>query len=315
MQRRRDQAGRRRKRRNGKRVKSAFASIVGRPSSGKSTLLNSLCGHKISIVSPVPQTTRNKVRGVLTEDRGQIVFVDTPGFHVSTRKFNLRMTDLVRSALDETDLVLYVLDATRAPGDEETTIAGLLRKVSLPIVAAVNKIDISQNRAAVGRTFLEENLKRVVAVVEVSALVGTGIETLKNELFSAAPEGDPMYPSEFYTDQPPEFRVAEIIREKAIMQTRKEVPHAVFVDVSEMEVRKGRNGKVLWIRAFLMVERDSQKGIIVGKGGEKIRDIRIAAQREIEEIFPYPSVYLDLRVKVNPDWRSNDSVLRKIAGS
>lgn len=294
-------------------MKAAFVSIIGRPSSGKSTLLNSLCGQKISIVSPVPQTTRAKVRGILNDDRGQLVFIDTPGFHDSKRKYNRRMIDLVAAALEETEVSLYVVDAARSPGAEEEGIARMLAETRNPIVVAINKIDLPSAKRNPARTFVESVLP-AARPVEISATVGTGLDVLKTTLFAVAPDGELMYPADYYTDQPPEFRVSELIREKAILHTHHEVPHALYVEVSEMDVRKSRAGKTLWIRAFLMVERESQKGIVVGRGGEKIRAIRIAAQEEIEALFPYDSVYLDLRVKVNPNWRSNDAVLRRIGG-
>jgi GTP-binding protein Era len=292
-------------------AKAAFVAIVGRPSSGKSTLLNALCGHKISIVSPVPQTTRNKVRGILTEKRGQLVFIDTPGFHHSSRKFNTHMKDLVTSALGETDFALYVVDAARPPATEEQELAQALAAHGGPVVAAVNKTDLPRAKPKELSRFVASNVPGARAVT-VSALSGDGLDGLKSALFEAAPEGEPMYPEELYTDQDPQFRAAEIIREKAMLLTRQEVPHALFVDIADMEVRN--DGNLLWIRAFIMVERETQKGIVVGKGGEKIREIRTSAHRELKRLFPY-AVHLDLRVKVAPNWRANDALVRRLTGS
>lgn len=291
--------------------RSAFVAIVGRPSSGKSTLLNALCGHKISIVSPVPQTTRNKVRGILTEKRGQIVFIDTPGFHHSTRKFNSHMKDLVRSALAETDFALYVLDASRPPATEEQELAQTIAAHGGRVVAAVNKTDLPRANPEELELFLAGSVAGAVPV-RLSALTGEGLETLKSTLFDTAPEGEAMYPEDIYTDQDPQFRAAEIIREKAMLLTRQEVPHALFVEIADMEVRN--DGKLLWIRAFLMVERETQKGIVVGKAGDKIRDIRVAAHKELTKLFPY-AVHLDLRVKVSSNWRANDTLVRRLTGS
>ncbi|HUX12757.1 MAG TPA: GTPase Era [Spirochaetia bacterium] len=292
-------------------TRAAFVAIVGRPSSGKSTLLNALCEQKISIVSPVPQTTRNKVRGVLTAPPGQLVFIDTPGFHHSDRKFNLHLKDLVSSALAETDFALYVLDASRPPATEEEELAKIIAEHGGRVVVAVNKIDLKRAVPDVVEQFVMGAIP-TAHPFRISALAGTGVDRLKEALFEAAPEGEPMYPADIYTDQEPNFRVAEIIREKAILLTRQEVPHALFVDIADMEVHA--EGTTLWIRAFIMVERESQKGIVVGKGGEKIRDIRVASQKEIARLFPY-SVHLDLRVKVAANWRANDKLVRRLTGS
>jgi GTP-binding protein Era len=288
--------------------KSAFAAIVGRPSAGKSSLLNRMSGHKISIVAPVPQTTRNKVRGIVTRDEGQLVFLDTPGFHASDRKFNLYMKELVTSALDEVDLVLYVVDAARPTGDEERAVMELLKAFSGKTVIALNKIDAGRARTVQTEAMLAAEFPGT-RIVKTSAVTGEGVDTLVGVLLEAAPEGDLLYPEEIYTDQDPEFRVSEIIREKAFLEVRQEVPHSLYVEVSDMEMRERE--QLLWIRAFITVERESQKGILVGKGGEKIREIRVSAQRELNEIFPY-RVHLDLRVKVNPRWRRDDRLLRKL---
>ncbi|MGM0675012.1 MAG: GTPase Era, partial [Spirochaetota bacterium] len=331
-----------------------FVAIVGRPSSGKSTLLNAICGHKISIVSPTPQTTRNKIRGILTDERGQIVFLDTPGFHNSERKFNLHMREIVTESLNEVEAVLYLLDATRRPGEEESQLAEVLRSVSVPVVCAVNKVDHEDADPQAARSFLAEHLPAdgayatgasagetpdagappdgAQAIHEVSALSGTGLSQLTSALFSHLEEGEYYYPDEFYTDQDPGLRIAEIVREKAISQLKQEIPHALYVEISDMEMREARSGGAgrggnpgapgggggrdggagehLWVRAFVTVERESQKGIVIGHGGERIRAVRIDSEAELAELFPYP-VKLDLRVKVQPKWRTNDTLLSR----
>lgn len=289
-------------------MKSAFVSIVGRPSSGKSTLLNVITGHKVSITAAAPQTTRNKIRGIYTEPRGQLVFIDTPGFHLSDKKFNLHMTGLVASSLEEIDLVLYVLDSSREPGEEEDKLVQMVRPFQNKTIAALNKIDLSGADPARSRNYLQENIPET-QVLELSALTGSGVPKLVDTLFSLAPEGEMMYPEEFYTDQEPEFRISEIIREKAVQRVRQEVPHSLYVEIADMEERK--EGSQLWVRAFLVVERDSQKGILVGKGGEMIKTVRQEAQREIGKLFPY-RIHLDLRVKVNPKWRRKDQLLDRM---
>jgi GTPase len=289
-------------------MKSAIIAIVGRPSSGKSTLINALCGGKVSIVSPVPQTTRNRVRGILTTEEGQIVFIDTPGFHLSEKKFNKYMTDLVSSTIAETDLALYVVDGTRAVGDEERALLQALRSYSRPIVACMNKADADSPTWAEVKRVVEAELPQV-PLLEISALKGSGLDALRERLFALCPEGDQMYPPDYYTDQTPEFRVAEIVREKAMLQTREEVPHALYVRIEDLEMRD--EGATMWARGFICVERESQKGIVVGRGGDRIRAIVQEAERELCEIFPW-AVKLDMRVKVDHQWRKRDPLLKKM---
>jgi GTPase len=289
-------------------VKSAVVAVVGRPSSGKSTLVNALCGGKVSIVSPVPQTTRNRVRGILNDPRGQLVFIDTPGFHLSQRKINVYMTDLVSAVLSEVDVVLYVVDGTREAGEEERLIQQAVRASARPLVITVNKHDAPGPAwngvlTAVSAAFPSN------APLQISALAAEGLGELKDALFAAAPEGDQLYPEDFYTDQTPEFRVSEIIREKATLQTREEVPHALYVRIEDLEMRNG--GALLWVRGFICVERESQKGIVVGRDGERIKSIVRDAELELCEIFPY-RVKLDIRVKVDREWRKRDPLLRKL---
>ena len=300
-------------------MKSGFVAVIGRPSSGKSSILNAVCGHKVAITSPTPQTTRNKIRGIYTESRGQLVFLDTPGYHLSEKKINKHMVELIAGTLKEIDAVLYVMDAGRPPGPEEEKIAEDLAPYQGRLVVACNKQDLPGNATGQIRAFIDKKLPNCIWR-ETSAKTGSGLEGLVSALFELAPEGGLMYPEEFYTDQDPEFRTAEIIREKALHRVRQEVPHALYVEISDMEVHdadrdtgKGPCNKpaTLWIRAFLMVERESQKGILIGKGGAVIKAIRTEAQRELAELFPY-RVHLDLRVKVNRNWRKNDILLKKL---
>jgi GTPase len=289
-------------------VKSAVVAIVGRPSAGKSTLVNALCGGKVSIVSPVPQTTRNRVRGILTAAEGQLVFIDTPGFHLSEKKFNRYMADLVSSAVAEADLALYVVDGTREPGEEERALRGVLRGSPRPVVACVNKED-SRGPAWPAATEALAAEMPGVPVVEISALKETGLDALRERLFALSPEGEQMYPPDYYTDQPPDFRVAEIVREKAMLQTREEVPHSLYVRIEDLEMID--DGATMWVRGFICVERESQKGIVVGRGGERIRAIVQEAERDLNEIFPW-SVKLDMRVRVDHEWRKRDPLLKKM---
>jgi GTPase len=285
-----------------------MVAVVGRPSSGKSTLVNTLCGAKVSIVSPVPQTTRNRVRGILNDPRGQIVFIDTPGFHLSQKKLNTYMTDLVSATLSEVDIVLYVVDGTRGTGDEERAIQQAVRRASRPLVTCMNKHDSPGPDWQAIRAAVAEALPGV-QIIEISARTGDGLADLKDFLFTSAPEGDQMYPEDYYTDQTPDFRISEIIREKAMLQTREEVPHSLYVRIEDIEMHD--NGGTLWARGFVCVERESQKGIVVGRAGERIKSIVHEAEQELSEIFPY-AVKLDLRVKVDHEWRKRDPLLKKL---
>ena len=287
-------------------TKSAVVAVIGRPSVGKSTLMNRICGYKISIVTPVPQTTRNRVRGIYTDDRGQLVFIDTPGYHNSTKKFNRAMRSLVSEELGDADIVLAVIDLARESGAEEQSLLDALRPHLDKSVVALNKADIASRRPAEAAAALGELAGRTVPV---SATSGQGVDDLVRALFSLAPAGELMYPAEYYTDQEPTFRVAEVVREQAMLRTRDELPHALYVDVLDFGV--GGDGECLRGRAVIYVERESQKGIVVGEGGKMIRAIRLASQKELGEIFERP-VYLDLRVKVHPKWRQRDETIRKL---
>jgi GTP-binding protein Era len=290
----------------GRQMKAAFAALVGRPSSGKSTFLNRACGAKVSIVSQYPQTTRNLVRGIVNAPQGQLVFIDTPGFHLSDKRLNLHLKELVSRALEEVELVLYLVDASRPPGAEERELMRQLEPRQEELVVGLNKIDLgSRNLQAFGSEL--SSVFREPRVVPLSAGTGEGVQEVLDALFVLAPEGEQLYPEEFYTDQPPEFRIAEIIREKAIAQTRQEVPHALYVEVSDLE----RKDERIWARCFIFVERESQKGIVVGKGGERIRRIVEQAQAELSGLFPEP-VELSVRVKTRPKWRKDESLLKRI---
>ncbi|MDR0584261.1 MAG: GTPase Era [Treponema sp.] len=300
--------------------KAAFVAVVGRPSVGKSTLINRICGEKVAIVSAAPQTTRNAIRGIVNREQGQLVFIDTPGRHNSEKKFNKKLMEVSDRAVNEADLTLYVLDASRPPGTEERAIAELLRPLAERTVAAVNKIDMLKkgdlrDAACSGiRKFLEEQLSGLSGdrCFAISAKNNEGVDALLAALYAMAPEGEPFYGGDYYTDQEVDFRVAEIIREQAINRLRQELPHSLYVEVADTEFLPEKDGaRRLWVRAFIIVERESQKGMVVGKGGEMIKAIRQAAQKDLDRIFDWKTA-LDLRVKTGKDWRHNDSTLRRI---
>ncbi len=287
--------------------KSAFVAIAGRPSAGKSTLVNAFCGEKVSIVSPVPQTTRNTVRGIVNKSQGQIVFLDTPGYHISEKKINLRLREVSTEAFADADIVLYLVDATRKPGPEEEAIAAALVHVADKLVAAINKIDSPEANLDAALFFITEKFPKA-KVFEVSALQGSGLDELLAALFDRAPEGPAWYPEEYYTDQEPVFRIAEIIREKIFLHMRDELPHAVYVSYEDLSQAPGG---ALHASYDLVVERESQKGILIGKGGSMIKRIREEAEAELAEIFDY-DVKLKLSVRVDPDWKKDDKKLDKM---
>ncbi len=294
-----------------KTLKTGVVAIIGRPSAGKSTFLNTACQEPISIVSPIPQTTRNAIKGIVNTSFGQLIFIDTPGYHDSEKKLNLRLRNVTETQLEDIDCVLYVIDSTREPGEEEVHTAELLKKLQAKTVVAINKTDLSASKVAPVRTFIQEQLKEIPAerIFEMSAEKDIGINEVLKGLYDIAPEGMPMYDEELATDQDLRFRVCEVIRGEAINRLEQEIPHAVYVDVADVEHRN--EGKKLWIRAFLCVERDSQKGIVIGKGASKIKEIRMASIRKLSEIY-IQKIDLDLQVKVDKNWRQRDITLNRL---
>lgn len=291
-------------------MKCASVAIIGRPSAGKSTLVNTICESKVSITSPTPQTTRNAIRGIYTDTRGQLIFTDTPGYHISDKGFNKRMQEIAVSSLEETDAVVYLIDATRSPGAEEDAISYMLSGLSVPVLCCINKKDMLTDRQLeVAHEYLGKHMpgRQVLAL---SALEDDGIDEILIELFKYAPEGELLYDENARTDQNLEFRISEIIREKAMNSVKEEIPHAIMVEIADLEYNEEENK--VWIRAFITVERESQKGIIVGKGGANIKTIRVAAFKDIKKIFPQSKLDLDLRVRVNGKWKTNDFTLRKV---
>lgn len=305
-------------------MKSAFITVSGRPSAGKSTLMNKICGYKVSIVSSTPQTTRNKIRGIVTDERGQLVFIDTPGYHLSEKLINTQLKGIAEEAVSESELILYVVDPTRDIGNEERKLLEFLSTGTQVLVIAINKVDVLAEKGKDRTEFINslqnfirkqltiENKERELYFFPVSAKSGDGVDKLLDKIYELSPEGEMMYPPDYYTDQDVQFRISEIIREKAINRTKEEIPHSVYVEISDIEMGANPDGsEKLWVRAFLVADSESQKGILIGKGGEKIKSIRIAAKREIKSVFPY-TVQLDLRVKVHPGWRRKGQLLNRL---
>lgn len=296
---------------NNEPLKTAIVAIIGRPSAGKSTFLNTACQEDVSIVSPIPQTTRNAIKGIVNTSFGQLIFIDTPGYHDSEKKLNLRLKSITESQLEDIDCVLYVIDSTRDIGEEEVHTAQLLKKLQGKTVVAINKIDAAQSHPAKLRTFIKENLPEIPEerILHMSAKEDTGINEILKALYDISPVGQPIYDEETYTDQNLTFRIAEVIRGEAINRLEQEIPHAVYVEVADVEHRN--EGKKLWIRAFLCVERDSQKGIVIGKGASKIKEIRMAAMRKLSQIY-IQKIDLDLQVKVDKNWRQKDVTINRL---
>jgi len=291
-------------------MKCATVSVIGRPSAGKSTLVNTICEMKVSITAATPQTTRNAIRGIYTDQRGQLIFTDTPGYHLSDKTINRRMQEITVKALEESDAILYLVDGTRGVKAEEEAIAELLKKVKSPKVCVINKKDIlTEEQIADARFFLEHNLPSS-PILLASGKDDDGVDEILIELFKLAPEGELLYGENEYTDQPLEFRISEIIREKTINLLSDELPHVIFVEVADIEYRE-ETGEV-WVRAFINVEREGQKGIVVGKGGENIRKIRKQSFAEIKRIFPGSRLSLDLKVKAKDKWRNNQVILDRV---
>lgn len=292
---------------NKQEFKSGFVAVIGRPNVGKSTLINSLIGHKIAIMSDKPQTTRNRIMCILTDDKSQIIFMDTPGIHKPLHKLGEYMVKAAESTLQEVDAILFVVDATEDIGGGEKYIMERLASTSKPVILVVNKLDLIDKQQAL--PIIEKYTKHYnfAGVVPISALEHTNLDNLLEELRRYLPIGPQYYPEDAITDQPERLIVAELIREKVLHLTREEIPHAIAVDVDEM--RKRDDDKIL-IRATIYVERDSQKGIVIGKNGSLLKKIGSLARRDIENLLGSKS-YLDIWVKVKKDWRDKERILKE----
>lgn len=290
-------------------MKAGFVSLIGLPNAGKSTLLNRLVGTKLAIVSDKPQTTRNRIVGVRTTDDAQVVFVDTPGIHRPLHRMNVRMMDAAREAMRNVDVVTLVLDASQRPGGGQEHLFSLVKSLEAPVVVALNKIDLVSKPKLLPAIERLTKVRDFAAVVPVSALTGDGVDRLDRELVDLLPEGEPLYPPDFLTDQPERFFAAEIVREQVLNHTRDELPFstAVVVDRFEEPDEKG----LLRLYCTILVDRPSQKPILLGRGGEMIRTIGTAARQELERFFDC-RVYLDLHVKVKSDWREDERVLNEL---
>ncbi len=295
----------------GQQFRSAFVAIIGRPNVGKSTLVNALLGQKIAAVSPKPQTTRKRQLGILTTDHAQLVFVDTPGIHSPRHKLGTFLNQEAEEALEGVDVILWLVEIQARPQEEDKLIASLLSRLRrrIPVVLAANKIDLVGEDVLNARiqAYLDL-LKREAQVVSISATENRYLDRLLELLISLAPVRPPEYDEEQVTDSYERDIAADLIREACLLSLRDEVPHGVGVRIDEFAERE--NG-MLYIAATIFVERQSQKGIVIGEGGKMLKQIGSSARKEIEEMGGR-QVFLELRVKVLKDWRNNEEALRRL---
>ncbi|MBD1195183.1 GTPase Era [Vulcanococcus sp. Clear-D1] len=287
--------------------RSGFVALVGRPNVGKSTLLNQLVGEKVAITSPIAQTTRNRLRAILTTPEAQLVLVDTPGIHKPHHLLGERLVQTARGAIGEVDLVLLLVDGSQPAGRGDGFIVELLSHARAPVHVALNKYDLVDPAQAIE---LEASYRELVPdwpLHPVSALTGDGTEALVSALSAALPEGPHLYPPDAVSDQPEQLLLAELIREQVLQHTREEVPHSVAVQIERI-VDDGPRTAVL---ATVFVERNSQKGILIGKGGRMLREIGSGARQQMQKLINGP-VYLELFVKVVPNWRRSASRLAEL---
>ena len=293
-------------------MRSGTVALLGRPNAGKSTLINALLGEKVAIVSAKPQTTRHRITGVLSEERGQAVIFDLPGVHRPMHRLNVQMMHALRDTLTEVDLVLQLFDAGQEPGGGEEFVVGLLDGLEARTVLLANKVDLAgvADRLAERVAFYTSRVS-YEAVLPISALRGDGLEALKYAIFELLPEGPPLLDPSLTTTQSERFYVAELIREAVLERVEKELPFTSTVHLRAFEEEEAAAGPLLRIFADIVVDRDSQKGIVVGRGGAMIKDIGTAARVRIEGLLG-ARVYLDLRVKAKPGWREDPRFLAEL---
>ena len=289
--------------------KSGFVSLTGRPNAGKSTLLNFLLGEKIAIISSKPQTTRNRILGIKNLPTGQIVFLDTPGVHRSRIRLNQAMVKVALATLQEVDVVCFLIEADRPDNDENNLILDDLKRVSKPVILIINKIDLVPRGNLLPIMERYSQLRPFEQIIPISALMGDGVDVLVSELLRILPEGPKFFSEDMITDLPERFLVAEFIREKVIQLTRDEIPYSTAVEVEEFKEREEKN--LIVIKATIQVERESQKGILIGEKGRMLKEMGRLAREEIEA-FLGARVFLELWVKVAKNWRDDPRALRRM---
>jgi GTPase len=286
---------------------SGFVSIIGRPNVGKSTLLNALVGEKISIVSDKPQTTRNRVTGILTLPEAQVIFLDTPGLHRPKGRLNEYMVKVAKDACAEVDIVLFMAEADKSPGEAEGEIIEFLKGLKTKVFLVINKIDLVPKDALLPLINKYSSIYDFAETIPVSSLKEKNLPELRKTIVDYLPEGPQYYPEDEMTEQPERFIAAEIIREKIFRMTKDEVPYSTAVLVEEMK----EHGDKIYTRADIYVEKDSHKGIIIGANGQTLKKIGQAARKDIERLLGSP-IYLELWVKVKKDWREKPGALREM---
>jgi len=289
--------------------KSGFISIIGRPNVGKSTLLNLLLGEKIAIVSDKPQTTRNRILGIKNHPAGQIIFLDTPGIHRAQSRLSRSMVKVALATYSEVDGVCFMIEADRSDNDENDFILETLTKVEKPVFLVINKIDLVPKSDLLPIMERYSRLRSFEQIIPISALLGDGVETFVDELLKILPEGPRLFPEDMITDLPERFLVAELIREKVFQLTQEEIPYATAVVVEDFKEREEKN--LIVIRATIQVERESQKGILIGKRGRMLKEIGRLAREEIEALLG-ARVFLELWVKEEKSWREDPQALRRL---
>jgi GTPase len=287
--------------------KAGFVAVVGRPNVGKSTLVNQLVGQKIAIVSDKPQTTRNRILAVVNKPGGQIVLFDTPGIHKPQHRMNEQMVETAKRSLTQVEVVLWLVDVTEAPGLGERVVRDLVKKSGKPVVLGLNKIDRIPKPKILPAIDVYRHLMDFAAIVPVSALKGENVDALTQQLLDLLPESDPLYPEDFLTDQPERFFVAEMIREKILHHTREEIPYSTGVVIDSFKEEQG----LVRIEATVLVERPTQKGILIGRGGQMLKTVGTEARRDIEA-FLSTKIFLGLFVKVRENWREDQRILEEM---
>lgn len=286
---------------------SGFVAIVGKPNVGKSTLLNAMVGQKIAIMSNRPQTTRNRIRGVVTRTNGQIVFIDTPGIHKPRHRLGEIMVEAAEGTLKEVDVVLFVVDASERDHDADKFVLERLMDVKTPVFLVINKVDKVAKPVILQLIAEYKEQYTFAEIIPVSAKDGTQLQVLEEAILDRLPDGPKYYPDDMVTDHPEQFIIAEMIREKVLRLTREEVPHSVMVDIEQLERRE--NG-LLYVHAVIYTERNSQKGILIGKQGGMLKQVGELARTELERLLG-TRMFIELWVKVKKDWRNEPSLLHR----
>ena len=287
--------------------KSGFITVIGRPNVGKSTLLNRIIGEKISIISDKPQTTRNKIQLVYTEDDAQIVFLDTPGIQMPKNKLGEYMLKISKSTLEEVDVVTFMVDDSMKIGSMDSMIIEDIKKISTPIVLLINKIDQLDQGQILELIDKYNNMNLFKEIIPISAMDGSNVDRYIEVLKKMIPEGPQYFPDDMITDQPERFIIAEMIREKALINLEEEIPHGIYVSVEEVKQRKNKD--IIDVVANIYCERESHKGIVIGKGGSMLKEIGQTARADIESLMG-SKINLQLWVKVEKNWREKDNKVK-----